>query len=228
MTSKHWLKMVGGMLLIFIFGMMATSALRAGVRRASEAVVVTMDVAAVPIRVDGYPFLMDGKAVGALEKLGVRRAKSGSGLSSFEYTVRLDDTFSVRRFASCHLVPVTPGEVTATSDWRCIHREEPGYSELRQFGTITFLPSHERHLLMVPGEFAAKMREIAADDVTTELGRDVFRLTVNGATLVNVQGRADGADGGSVTVTNPATGETVVQVEGGRDGGHVTVGSKRP
>ncbi len=229
MTSKHWIKMVCGMLMIFVVSMMVIGFVRDKTSRASEVVVaaaadVGRQLAAQVVPVDGYAFLMDGKPVGALEKLEVRRS-TRQVLSGYQYVVRLDDSVSVQRFASCHLVPVTPGEVTATSDWRCIHPQEPGYDQLKQFGNIVFQPSGQRHLLMVPADFLAQVQQIEGKDVTTVLRRDGFQLTINGVTVVNVQGSAEG---GSLTVTDPATGETVVQVAGSREGGQVTVNSKRP
>lgn len=215
MTRKYWIKIIAGMLGIFVVGMVIVSAVRSGVDHVEHLV-----DSATPITVPmfGTPFRTANAELGRIQQLRIER-ESPRVVDGFHLTVSLDDGIDVGQFADCEVTIVDAEEIDEHTVFSCLTKADSGFADLVQFGTVTFRPSGQVHRLMVPSEVRAEIRsafrdgDAASDSVAVDArdgdGRVVVRI--NGRNVVDIHGDSTG---GQVIIRNPDTGEKVVDIKG--------------
>lgn len=226
MTPKYWLKIIAGMLGIFIGGMLLVGGMR-NVKNRAETFVQSANPLNVPLL--GMPFRTGRGELGKLEQLRIERSEPDV-ISGFHFTAMLNEGVDVDQFDYCEVTVSNPENFDRNSTFDCLTAADSGYDDLVRFGSITFNPSGETHRLMLPkgirdeivaafgsgndaGDGAVAAASSAADD-----GR--LRVTVDGKTLVDISGDSDA---GGVRIVDPRTGRIVVDLKSGPGAASVNV-----
>lgn len=214
MTPKYWIKIVAGMLGIFVVGMVIVSAVRAGANHV-EHFVDSAEPLTIPML--GMPFRTAKGQLGKIEQLRIER-ESPRVIDGFHLTVALDDGVSADQFDKCEVTVIDAENIDEHTEFTCLTAADPAFEDLVRFGTVTFRPSGEVHRLMVPRAVrddirAAFQEEHGGGDaaVSVNEGGGGVTVKVNGKTIVDVSG--DSA-GGEVLIRSPETGEKLVEVKG--------------
>jgi hypothetical protein len=221
-TPKDWIKIVAGMLVIFAVGMVAVSGINAGKRKVNAIAHTSSDIT-VPML--GVAFKMNDAPLGGMKKLRVERS-SPEVVESFHLTVQLDEGVDVNQFDDCELTVKDARQIDDKTTFTCLTNADPGFEELVQFGTITFLPSGETHRLMLPMDVRDEIQrsgKAQGTQVTTADDNGNVSIKVNGEQIVDIQG---GEAGGRVLIKDPATGKVVVDIQGSEAGGSVKIDGK--
>jgi hypothetical protein len=228
MTPKYWLKIIAGMLGIFVIGMLVVG----GIRNASgkvRSVVESSNPLNVPLL--GMTFRTGKGELGKLERLRIERSEPGV-INGFHFVATLNDGVDVDQFDLCEVTVSNPEHFNRNSTFDCLTAADSGYDDLVNFGTITFKPSGEVHRLMLPSRIrdeiisafsnsddaGAEAMATAAADAANDGSR--LRVTVEGKTLVDING--DSSEGG-VRIVDPRTGRVVVDLKAGPGGANVTI-----
>ncbi len=222
MTPKDWIKIVAGMLVIFAVGMFAVSGIKAGKRKVGD-IAHTSNAITLPML--GVSFKMNDAALGGVQKLRVERS-APDRIESFHLTVTLDEGVDVNQFDDCELTVSDASQIDDKTTFTCLTDADPGFDQLVDFGTITFLPSGERHRLMLPEDVRNDIRHIqpgSGDQVSTVADDGNLSVKVNGRQVVDIQGSEAG---GRVLIKDPATGKVIVDIQGNDAGGTVKVDGK--
>lgn len=215
MTPKYWIKIVAGMLGIFVVGLVIVNAVRAGVNEV-ESFVDSANPITVPMF--GMPFRTAKGELGKIQQLRIER-ESPRVVDGFHLTVSLDDGVDVDQFDNCEVTVVDADNIDEHTEFTCLTAADPAFEDLVNFGTITFRPSGEVHRLMVPSavrdEIRASFREGdgPTDSVMVDAreGDGKVVVEINGKRIVDIS--ADSA-GGKVIIRDPGTGAKVVEVQG--------------
>jgi hypothetical protein len=221
-TPKDWIKIVAGMLAIFAVGMFAVSGINAGKRKVND---IAHSSSAITVPMLGVSFKMNDASLGGMKKLRVERS-APEVVESFHLTVQLDDGVDVNQFDDCELTVKDARQIDDKTTFTCLTNADPGFEELVQFGTITFLPSGETHRLMLPMDVRDEIQQSGqakGTQVTTADGDGNVSIKVNGEQIVDIQG---GETGGRVLIKDPATGKVVVDIQGSDAGGSVKINGK--
>lgn len=215
MTPKYWIKIVAGMLGIFVVGMVIVNAVRAGVNE-----VETFVDSANPITVPmfGVPFRTAKGELGKIQQLRIER-ESPRVVDGFHLTVALDDGVDVDQFDYCEVTIIDASNIDENTTFTCLTAADPAFEDLVNFGSITFRPSGETHRLMVPSAVRDEMRAAfqegdgPTDSVMVDAreGDGKVVVEIGGKRVVDIS--ADSA-GGQVIIRNPETGEKVVDIKG--------------
>jgi hypothetical protein len=223
MTPKDWIKIVAGMLGIFVIGMVIRKGFHLGERKVEE---IAHSASTLSIPMLGAPFRIDDLKLGSLQKLQVKR-NAPDKLDGFELTVRLNDSVNVERFADCELTVTDAQQIDNKMAFACLTEADSGFSDLEQFGTITFLPSGQRHRLMLPSSVVEDLRngsdERGAKTVSRHDSSGNVNIKINGQQVVDIQGSDSG---GRIQIRDPKTGKLIVDIQGGENGGTVKIDGK--
>lgn len=217
MTPKYWIKIVAGMLGIFVIGMVVVSAVRAGADHVEHFV-----ESASPITIPMFntAFRTGKGELGGIESMRVER-ESPRVVDGFHLIVNLNDGVDANQFDNCEVTIVDAQEIDENTTFACLTAADPGFEDLVRFGSVTFRPSGEVHRLMVPREVRDEIRAAFVDGHADAAG-DAMAVDANegtGSVVVKVNGKnivdikADSA-GGQVIIRSPETGEKIVDVKG--------------
>ncbi len=232
MTPKDWIKIVLGMLAIFTVGMVV----RAGVNSSKSTFMeMTEGTASISIPMLGMPFRTTAGELGSIQRLYVDRS-SPKQVSGFRLAVTLNDGVDVDQFDDCEVTVTNPEAIDENTAFTCLTSADSGFSELVQFGSITFRPSGEVHRLMVPASVrdeirqagrepavAAATAEAAGDsafEMTADSSEGRLSIKVNGRQLIDIRGDSSG---GTVLIIDPETGKKLVDIKGGEGGSSITI-----
>lgn len=232
MTPKDWFKIVLGMLVIFGVGMVVRAGIMTGKSKVEE---LAMGTSSISVPMLGMPFRTAAGELGSIQRLHVDRS-APKVVSGFRLAVTLAEGVDVDQFDDCEITVSNPESIDENTAFTCLTEADSGFSELVQFGTITFRPSGETHRLMVPqsvrDEIQQAGREPAAAAAVAESGgAGSFEMTadssdgrlsikVNGRQLVDIRGDSNG---GTVLIIDPETGKKLVDIRGGEGGSSITI-----
>lgn len=220
MTPKDWIKIVAGMLGIFIIGMIIRTGFHVGERKVEQ---ITHSASTLSIPMLGAPFRLNDLKLGSLQKLQVKR-NAPDKVDGFDLTVRLNDSVDVERFADCELTVTDAHQIDNKMAFACLTEADSGFSDLEQFGTITFLPSGQRHRLMLPSSVVEDLRNGSDGNQTDAVSRHDsngnVNIKINGQQVVDIQGSDSG---GRIQIRDPKTGKLIVDIQGGENGGTVKI-----
>jgi hypothetical protein len=232
MTPKDWIKIVLGMLVIFGVGMVVRAGILSGKSKVEE---LTQGTASISIPMLGMPFRTASGELGSIQRLHVDRS-APKLVSGFRLAVTLNAGVDVDQFDNCEVTVTNPETIDENTAFACLTEADSGFSELVEFGTITFRPSGEVHRLMVPESVrdeiqqagrepavAAAVAESAGDstfEVTTDSSAGRLSIKVNGRQLIDIRGDSSG---GTVLIIDPETGKKLVDIKGGEGGSSVTI-----
>lgn len=225
MTPKDWIKIVAGMLGIFIIGMIIRTGFHVGERKVEQ---ITHSASTLSIPMLGAPFRLNDLKLGSLQKLQVKR-NAPDKVDGFDLTVRLNDSVDVERFANCELTVTDAHQIDNKMAFACLTEADSGFSDLEQFGTITFLPSGQRHRLMLPSSVVEDLRNgpdgNQGDEVSRRDSNGNVNIKINGQQVVDIQGSDSG---GRIQIRDPQTGKLIVDIQGGENGGTVKIDGQTP
>lgn len=211
MTPKYWLKIILGMLAIFTCGMFVAKGVQAGKNR----IVNSSEPFTVPLM--NMAFRTAKGELGTLQRLRIERS-SPREIDGFHLSATLNEGVDVNQFDLCEVTVSDPENIDENTSFDCITAANPGFEDLVQFGTITFMPSGESHRLMVPSAIRDQIRTAFLEDedgAMTEVwddssGHGTVKVEINGKRIVDIN--ADSA-GGRVQIMDPSTGKTIVDVK---------------
>lgn len=214
MTPRYWLKIILGMLAIFTCGMFVVKGVQAG-RNRVETFVDSAEPFTVPLM--NMAFRTAKGELGTLQKMRIERS-SPREIEGFHLSATLNEGVDVNQFDLCEVTVSDAENIDENTSFDCITAANPGFEDLVQFGTITFQPSGESHRLMVPREVRDNIRAAFMEDANGAMsetwddsaGHGSVKVEINGKNIVDI--RADSA-GGQVTITDPNTGKTIVDVK---------------
>lgn len=237
MTPKDWIKIMLGMLAIFGVGMVVRAGIMSGKSKVEE---LTQGTSSISIPMLGMPFRTATGEIGSIQRLHVDRS-APKQVSGFRLAVTLNDGVDVDQFDDCEITVSNPETIDENTAFTCLTEADSGFSELVQFGTITFRPSGEVHRLMVPESVrdeirqagrepaaAAAVAESAGDgsfEMTADSAAGRFSITVNGRQLIDIRGDSSG---GTVLIIDPETGKKLVDIQGGESGASVKIDAPAP
>jgi|CXWL01.1.fsa_nt_gi hypothetical protein len=225
MTPKDWIKIVVGMLGVFLVGMFVVSAVNAGKRKVGE---ITTTASTLSIPMLGAPFRLHDAKLGSLQKLQVERS-APDHIEAFKLTVRLADSIDVDQFAGCELTVTDAHQIDNKMGFACLTEADSGFADLVQFGTITFQPSGQVHRLMLPSSVAEDLRNGSGgnskDGVSRHDSGGNVNIKINGQQIVDIQGSDSG---GRIQIRDPKTGKLIVDIQGGENGSTVKIDGKTP
>jgi hypothetical protein len=235
MTPKYWFKIVLGMLGIFLVGMLIQEAFTTGKSKV-EALAEGTESISIPML--GMPFRTAAGDLGSIQRLHVDRS-APKQVSGFRLAVTLNDGVDVDQFDDCEITVSNPEMIDEHTAFTCLTSADSGFSDLVQFGTITFRPSGEVHRLMVPESVRDEIRQAGREpavaaaatadasgatdgtvEMTTDSSTGRFSLKVNGRQLIDIRGDSSG---GTVLIIDPETGKKLVDIKGGEGGASITI-----
>ena len=199
MTPKYWLKIVFGMLAIFVVGMVVVSGVRAGKSKITS-VVTTADPINVPLL--GLPFRTGKGELGTLKQLRVER-DAPDEISGFHFVVTLSDGVDPGQFNLCEVTVGNPEHFDHNSMFDCLTAADSGFDGLVNFGTIRFEPSGATHRLMLP--------EHVRNEIQSAFSHDAEAA---GDSAGNAAGDSVAVDASDGNVTVKVGGRTVVEIKG--------------
>ena len=225
MTPKDWIKIVAGMLGIFIIGMIIRTGFHVGERKVEQ---ITHSASTLSIPMLGAPFRLHDLTLGSLKQLQVKR-RAPDKVEGFDLTVRLNDSVDVEQFTDCELTVTDAHQIDNKMAFACLTEADSGFSDLEQFGTITFLPSGQRHRLMLPSSVVEDLRNgpdgNQGDEVSRRDSNGNVNIKINGQQVVDIQGSDSG---GRIQIRDPQTGKLIVDIQGGENGGTVKIDGQTP
>jgi len=220
MTPKYWIKIVAGMLGIFVVGMMINSGFHKG-----KAFVVDKVEAQIPL-IMSSGFRLDGDQVGDIQRLQFMRSTPGR-VDSAVLTIKVDDSADVQRIESCILRAT--GAVTFSSSTRfaCTSHRDSARLNLVPFGHVEGLADGKQVTLFISQNAIEDAHQHAyrgagsadSGDVDINSADGSFSITVNGREVVRINGDSNG---GSLVVRD-ANGNPIVNISGDSNGGSVQV-----
>lgn len=220
MTPKDWIKIVAGMLGIFIIGMIIRTGFHVGERKVEQ---ITHSASTLSIPMLGAPFRLHDLKLGSLKQLQVKRSAPDK-VEGFDLTVRLNDSVDVEQFADCELTVTDAHQIDNKMAFACLTEADSGFSDLVQFGTILFQPSGQRHRLMLPSSVVEDLRNgpdgSQGDAVSRRDSSGNVNIKINGQQVVDIQGSDSG---GRIQIRDPKTGKLIVDIQGGENGGTVKI-----
>ena len=151
---NYWLKIVGGMLLVFVVGY----AVHAAVGRAKGAVETSHDITIPLASVVG--FRIGGQELGRLRSITILRS-DGQQIDGIRISVRTSDTTAFARLSECRLTVQDPENIDPSSSFLCLPSDS-GYTDfgelrvsLRENGTTRTVTSR----FLLPDSAIRQIRE---------------------------------------------------------------------
>lgn len=232
MTPKDWIKIVLGMLVIFGVGMVVRAGIMSGKSKVES---LTKGTESISIPMLGMPFRTAAGEIGSINRLYVDRS-APKQVSGFRLAVTLNDGVDVDQFDHCEVTVTDPETINEHTAFTCLTEADSGFSELVQFGSITFRPSGEVHRLMVPRAVRDEIRQAGREpavaaaaaeatgdstfEMTTDSSDGRLSIKVNGRQLIDIRGDSSG---GTVLIIDPETGKKLVDIRGGGGGSSITI-----
>jgi len=220
MSTKYWIKIVLGMLGVFLVGMLVVQGIQAGKSKVHQ-LVDSSDAVTLPMF--GVPFMLGEMKLGSMQSLRVER-DAPRVVSGFHLKVRLDDPAALDTLADCQISLDDFDSIDESSRFICVAPADSIAEGMDRFGTITFEPSGQVHTLLAPAKVrdelrAATIDEAGSADAPTAVAIDSasggnVSVKINGRQVIDIRG--DSA-GGHVVIKDPTTGKTLVEVKGGSD-----------
>lgn len=222
MTTKYWLKIILGMLAVFAVGMVVATGIKQGNRRVHALIEGTESVT-LPML--GAPFMLGDAKLGAIQSMRIER-DTPKQVSGFHLKVRLDDPQALETLATCQISLDDFESIDEHSRFICVDPADSVAQDMQQFGTITFQPSGQVHVLLAPAKVRDEMRNAFVGDATDSVdaafegldaqidsaaGGGNVSVKINGKQIVDIHGDSTG---GHVVIKDPATGKTLVEVNG--------------
>ena len=215
MTFKYWLRIVLGMLVIFVIGAFGVRAVRHG-----EAFVNSDRAIDIPML--GASFKLGGERLGKIQRLRIERS-APRRVSGLDLTVTLDSNILVSRFDGCSLAINDASKIDKNTTFVCATSADQARLQLVPFGTVTFRPGNEQVVLLVPQSVAVDLQHSlvggANDSANAGADSGSFHVRINGKDVVSIVGDSVG---GSIKVFD-SKGRAIVDIAGDSNGGHVTV-----
>ncbi len=218
MTPRYWIKIVLGMLGVFVVGMLVAEAIQQGKTKVHRLVESN---AAVTLPMFGVPFMLGDTKLGAMQSLRVER-DAPRVVSGFHLKVRLDDPSALDTLAVCQISLDDFDSIDEHSHFICVAPADSIAQGMERFGTITFEPSGQVHTLLAPADVRHELRTAMVDDAAQADGSTAVAIDsadggnvsvkINGQQVIDIHG--DSA-GGHVIIKDPSTGKTLVEVKGG-------------
>jgi hypothetical protein len=151
---NYWLKIAGGMLLVFVVGY----AIHAAVGRAKGAVESSHDIT-IPLG-SVVAFRIDGQELGRLRSITLLRSAERQ-VDGIRISVRTSDTAAFARLAECRLTVQDPENIDPSSSFLCLPSDS-GYTDfgelrvsLRENGTTRTVTSR----FLLPDSAIRQIRE---------------------------------------------------------------------
>lgn len=151
---NYWLKIAGGMLLVFVVGY----AIHAAVGRAKGAVESSHDIT-IPLG-SIVAFRIDGQELGRLRSITILRSDAQQ-VDGIRISVRTSDTAALTRLSGCRLTVQDPEHIDPSSSFLCLPSDS-GYTDfgelrvsLREDGTTRTVTSR----FLLPDSAIRKIRE---------------------------------------------------------------------
>lgn len=214
MTPKYWMKIIAGILGIFVVGMV----LRAGVNKGRQTVkdVVHGD-GPINIPLLGMPFRMDNIKLGSLQQLRIERS-APKMVTGFHLAATLDDSTALARFEDCRLTVTNPNHIDEKTSFRCATATDSATQVLVPFGSITLAPSGKEYIVLLPESVRRDIQKEGANvapgdgedaDVQIDSGEHGgLSVKVNGKNIVSMHGDSNGGR----LVVHDANGKEVVNI----------------
>ena len=221
MTTKHWVRIFAGMLVIFLLGMVV----KRGVDRGKEFVANALP-GSLPLLAAG--FKVDGGKVGEIQRLQFMRSHPGR-VDSAVITVKLNQDADAGSVEGCLLRVVSGQPFGGRTRFVCTSSADSARLGLVPFGHIEVLPDGKHLTLFVAGNSADDLQMHAyrgaggrdSGDVDIRAQNDTFTVTVNGREIIHITGGANGSDGS--VVIRGANGKPIIEIGGDSNGGSVKV-----
>lgn len=217
MTPKYWIKIVLGMLGVFVVGMFVAKGIQAGKNKVHR-LVDSSDAVTLPMF--GVPFMLGDMKLGTMQSMRVER-DAPREVSGFHLNVRLDDPAALDTLAVCQISLDDFDSIDEHSRFVCVAPADSIAQDMQQFGTITFQPSGQVHVLLAPAKVRDELRAALVDtpgspDGATAVAIDSSNggnvsVKINGQQIVDIHGDSTG---GHVVIKDPKTGKTLVEVQG--------------
>lgn len=164
-------------------------------------------------------FVFDGRPVGTLTSLDLRRAAGGEPIQ-VRASVRLTDEHSASRLADCDLVPMGTDQIRLEDGFRCASGAD---ADLTEIGSVRFEPAGFTRSLRVARAALPGLSHGSAFHATADLNRQVN---------VSAQGEAGGRlelhagkGGASMNVTDDA-GRAIMRLLADQNGALIRVRDK--
>jgi hypothetical protein len=218
MTPKYWVKIVVGMLVIFVIGLFVVH----GVRRGRDFVTSVLP-GSLPLLAAG--FHVDGGRIGDIQRLQFMRSHPGR-VDSAVITVKLDKDADEGRLG-CALRVVGAKPFGSSTRFLCTSSADSARLGLVPFGHVELLPDGKQVTLFVArdGEDDLQMNAYRgagghdSGDVDIRAQNDSFTVTVNGREII----RISGTDNGGSIVVRGANGRPIIEIGGDSNGGSVKI-----
>jgi hypothetical protein len=218
MTTKYWVKIVAGMLIIFVIGLFVVH----GVRRGKDFVASVLP-GSLPLLAAG--FHVDGSRVGDIQRLQFMRSHPGR-VDSAVITVKLDKDADEGR-VGCVLRVVRAKPFGSSTRFLCTSSADSARLGLVPFGHVELLPDGKQVTLFVArdGEDDLEMNAYRGagghDSGTVDIraANDSFTVTVNGREIIHISGN----DNGGSLVVRGANGKPIIEIGGDSNGGSVKI-----
>jgi hypothetical protein len=218
MTPKYWARIVAGMLIIFVLGMVVKRGLKSG-----KEFVTSVLPGGLPLLAAG--FHVDGNRIGDIQRLQFMRSQPGR-VDSAVVTVKLDKDVDEGR-VGCTLQVVHAQPFGSHTRFQCTSSADSARLELVPFGHIELLPDGKQVTLYVArdGEDDLQMNAYHGagghDSGTVDIraANDSFSVTVNGREIIHISGN----DNGGSVVVRGANGKPIIEIGGDSNGGSVKI-----
>jgi hypothetical protein len=139
----YWLRIILGMLGIFVVGYAVISAVRAGTSRVRQ---VTESAEPISIPLALVPFNLGDQRVGTIRRLTILRREPES-VTGFRIRVNLSDLEALRMLTSnCVMTVDDPTRLSHRTSFRCV----PEDSALIEFGRVELMPEGGGSRIDVP------------------------------------------------------------------------------
>jgi hypothetical protein len=220
MTPKYWARIVAGMLIIFVVGVVVW---RVGKR--GKDFVSSVLPGSLPLLAAG--FHVDGNRIGDIQRLQFMRSQPGR-VDSAVVTVKLDHDVDEGR-VGCALQLVHAKPFGSRTRFQCTSSVDSARLELVPFGHVELLPDGKQVTLYVArdGEDDLQMNAYHGagghDSGTVDIraANDSFSVTVNGREIIHISGDDHGGSGS--VVVRGANGKPIIEIGGDSNGGSVKI-----
>ncbi len=228
MTPKYWLKIILGMVAIFVVGMVVVQAVDAGKSKVRD---FAEGTSSITVPMFGAAFKVGGSSLGGIESLRIER-DAPKVIGGFHLKVRLKDGVDVNQFDNCEITVEDPKQIDEHTEFACLTAADSGFTQLVQFGTVDFQPSGERHRLMVPAHVVTEIQALA-EDGHGDAAANAVAATGHAATATaNATAAVAGVEGGNVVIDADSAkgrvrltinGREIVNIQGTEAGGRIIV-----
>ncbi|HEX3927004.1 MAG TPA: hypothetical protein VHW65_03335 [Gemmatimonadales bacterium] len=228
MNRKYWLKVLAGVVGIFVLGLLVMRGVRAGVQHAKTSIASTVGTMTSKPGLFDVGFRVDGDSLGTVRRLQLLRS-TPRRTDSAVMTVQLQDAALMSRVSGCHLALESTHHFNRSTSFTCADVDDSASMQLVRFGHVVVDPGHVEVPLFVPREQLASFQhenpgvsnvgDTGDVDIQSQSGH--FSVNVNGHEVVSIEG--DSASGSGSVVVRDSHGVPIIEISGDKDGGSVKV-----